>query len=106
MCSTKVTYNIGITGSTQSMHVKGRVVEAGFAGSALLEKAGSPLERWFARDEYMTFDSADEAVYVMESTSDVELQQMAHRFRSRVLKEYHPAVFWHHVIGKAFGVNK
>ncbi len=103
MCSTKVTYNIGITGSTQSMHVKGRVVEAGFAGSDLLEKAGSPLERWFSRDEYMMFDTADEAVYLMENTSDAELQHMAHRLRSRILREHHPAVFWHNVLGKAFG---
>lgn len=104
MCNTKITYNYGITGSTQSMHVKGRVVEAGFAGSALLEKCGSPTKNWFEVGvDFLEFDNAEEAAQIIEITDDDHWRQMAARLHCKVLTQHHPVLFWKSVLEKAFG---
>jgi hypothetical protein len=104
MCNTKITYNYGITGSTQSMHVKGRVVETGFAGSVLLEKRGSPTKNWFEPGvDYLEFDNAEEAAQIVEITDDDHLRQMAARFHCKVFTRHHPLLFWQRVLTKALG---
>lgn len=103
MCDSKITYNYGITGSTKSMHVKGRVVEAGFAGSVLLEKRGSPVDKWFVPGEdFLWFETPDEAAWILENTDDLQLEQMARRFQGEVLENHHPAKFWERVLLRAF----
>lgn len=103
MCDSKITYNYGFTGSTQKMHVKGRVVEAGFAGNVLLEKRGSPVDRWFhLGEDYLDFETPDEAEFILGMTPEDQLEQMALRFSNKVIREHHPAKFWDKVLLKAF----
>lgn len=103
MGQSKVTFNFGVTGSGTSMHVKGRVVEAGFSGCALLEKSGSPTRNWFKPgEEFLEFDDATDAVRILETTSDHIWQEMALKLRNRVTVEHHPQTFWNKVLDKAF----
>jgi hypothetical protein len=73
------------TGGGGQQHVKGRVVEAGWAGACLLENPGSPTSRWF-----------DPGVDYMEyGAENIDVEAMAARFHERVVIEHHPSVFWH-----------
>lgn len=102
MCQTKITYNFGMTGSTAAMHVKGRVVEAGFAGCALLEFKGSPTSRWFTPGiDYIEFGSVDEVAEILERTPDEDLRRMARGFHAKMTAAHHPAVFWSKVLERA-----
>jgi hypothetical protein len=104
MSHTKITYNYGITGSTQSMHVKGRVVEAGFAGSVLLEKQGSPTKNWFEPGvDFLEFDNAEDAAQIVETIPDEKLREMAARFHCKVFTHHHPVLFWDRVLKRALG---
>ena len=54
-------------------HVKGRPLEAGWAGCALLEPAKSPLKDWFPEGTFMSYRSASEARNFIECARDVHL---------------------------------
>lgn len=90
-----------MTGSGERTHVKGRVIEAGFAGAALIElddKTASPTGHWFSGDEYFSVRSIDEAEQVIRSGAG---KDVAARFHERVVRDHHPGVFWNKVLEKA-----
>jgi hypothetical protein len=101
MCDTKITYNYGMKGSCEGFHVKGRVIEAGFAGCCLLETKDSPASKWFKPGiDYLEYENADDAAWIITNTADSSLQFMAHTFHNRVVKEHHPQVFWNKILEK------
>jgi hypothetical protein len=101
LCRTKVTFCYGITGSMQRFHVKGRVVEAGLAGSVLLDVETTPTRDWFEPDvEYIPYRDPDDAVAKINALSDEQLRAMADRFHRKVVEEHHPAAFWNKVIAR------
>lgn len=98
MCDARVAFNFPESGSGQVSHVKGRVVEAGFAGCVLLERVGSPTADWFERGvDYLEYTDPDSARAAAEGADP----EMARRFHDRVVREHHPAVFWKDVFGRA-----
>lgn len=102
MCNTKVTLNFGRTGTGRYLQVKGRAVEAGFAGAALLELRGSPLANWFAPGfEYLEYESVEDVARLMATTTDEQFAELATRFHSRMVAKHHPEVFWDTVLRKA-----
>jgi hypothetical protein len=104
MCDIKVMPNFPYTGTARFLHVKGRVVEAGFAGCLVLELRGAPTDHWFTPGiDYLEYDSVDDLRMILEERP-VDFELMAARFHDRVVTEHHPAVFWRRVLDKA-GVN-
>jgi hypothetical protein len=102
MCRTKITFNYGCTGTGDRWHVKGRVVEAGFAGCCLLEHRNTPTRYWFEPGtEFLEYETAEEAAFICETSSEDKLSQVAERFRDRVVWEHHPYIFWNKVLKKA-----
>lgn len=102
MCNTKITLNVPFNGTGDRMHVKGRVIEAGLAGSCLLEGVGSPTANWFNTGEhYLEYDNLDRVIQLVNDTPDEQLQTMAKRFSNRVRVLHHPVVFWDRVLAKA-----
>jgi hypothetical protein len=107
MCDIKVMPNFPYTGTARFLHVKGRVVEAGFAGCLVVELRGAPTANWFTKGvEYLEYGSIDELRAII---ADVDAEpdmfsEMAARFHDRVVAEHHPVVFWRKVLDKA-GVN-
>lgn len=92
---TKVTFCNGRTGSGAAMHVKGRIIEAGMAGSVVLDVDGSPTQQWFIPGvDYIRYASAEDAANQIEAMSDEALMAMAARFHAAVMTFHHPAVFW------------
>lgn len=101
LCRHKIVFCHPMTGTGTRGHVKGRVIEAGFAGCVLLERAGSPTENWFIPGvHYLIYDNADTAEGIIRNASDGFLRQMGAYFHRAVIRDHHPAVFWKKVLDK------
>lgn len=97
----RITIDIPFSGTEQHMQVKGRVVEAGMCGCALLEHRGAPAKDWFtAGVDYLEYDSAAHALELVQRLArDPEASQaMAWRLRARVLGEHGPDKFWGRIL--------
>lgn len=102
LCQTKLTLNLAQTGTGKYLHVKGRVIESGFAGAAVLETQGSLLATWFTPGiDYLEYVSAADVVRQVQDTPDTELQNIAKRFHAKVLERHNPVTFWQKVLEKA-----
>jgi hypothetical protein len=80
--------NISYTGSQLTHHIKGRVLESGWAGCALLESAGSPIAEWFPEDCYFTWRDAKEAAAIIRDATDEEIAHRAERLAKEVRARY------------------
>lgn len=92
--------NTAWTGSGQYYHVKGRVLEAGWAEAALLEHAHSPTSDWFPSDAYFQYADPDEAISVVETASDDDIGERAMRFAQVVRENYHPRKIYQGILKK------
>jgi hypothetical protein len=100
MCRTRVTLNLAQTGTGRRLHVKGRAVEAGFAGSVVLETRGSPLGSWFESGvEYLEYSDAEEVANQL-AVPDQELRDIADRYRTKMIADHGPDKFWAQVLAK------
>jgi len=84
----KMTLNTSWTGTGQTHHIKGRVIESGWAGCALLEQEGSPIGEWFPEDCYFTWKDAKAAAEIIKDASDEEISNRAKRLSEEVRKRY------------------
>lgn len=92
----KSVVNNGMTGSGQRWHVKGRVVEAGLAGAALIESSEAPTKDWFEPGtDYLTWTWPNYGQILNQlSKPDQELEEMAKRFHERMMVEHSPQAFY------------
>jgi len=103
MCRCMVSINHAMNGTGDKFHVKGRVIEAGWAGSCLLEKKNPHTARWFlAGKEYIEYDNVKDAVIKLEwaKAHPQEIRDVAERFHAKMWAFHHPSVFWKDVLGK------
>lgn len=80
--------NLSFTGSQHAHHIKGRVVEAGYAGCALLESADSPIGDWFPEDCYLTWRDAKDIAALIADAGDETMERAARRLSEEVRKRY------------------
>jgi len=102
MSRCRVIANHSATGNGRH-HVKGRVVETGFAGACLLESKNSVTSRWFRPGvEYLEYATPDEAVELLKWTQDCPevIKQIAENLTAAVNFVHHPKSFWHNVFTK------
>ena len=99
----RIVVNSPMNGTGDSVHVKGRVVEAGWAGACLLERANICTSHWFSDDLYMRYRFPIDAQARIEwaRSNDGEIADMARRFHEVVKAEHHPKVFWDDVLARA-----
>jgi len=99
----RITPNFSETGSYESHHVKGRVIEVGLAGGMLLEEKGAPTYEWFERGvDYLEWETDAQAKSIVEAFKDKpdETQAMGLRLRKKVLENHNPTKFWTQVMAK------
>jgi len=96
--SCKIILNTSWTGSGQTHHIKGRVLEAGWAGCALLEQAGSPIREWFTDDCYFTWRSPKDAAEIIADASDKEIAEKASRLSEEVRKRFNPNAIYGEIL--------
>jgi len=86
--------NISFTGTAQAHHVKGRVLEAGWAGCCLLESAGSPIGEWFPEDCYITYRDPVHAAELIRELDDVTIERAARRLAEEVRARFTARQVW------------
>ena len=97
MSDCRITLDIPYSGTQAAKQIKGRVIEAGLAGSCLLELGGAPISEWFTPGvDYVEYGSAEDAVKIIrELQNDPErTQAIAANLRAKVLAEHSPQKFW------------
>jgi len=82
--------NTSWAGSGLVHHMKGRLLEAAFSGTAVLEMARSPIHRWFPPDSYFVYDSVAEAREVITTVPAEEIAERAAKFAAHARKHYNP----------------
>lgn len=80
----RMVLNASFTGSGEAHHIKGRVLEAGWAGCCLLEHADSPIGEWFPSDCYLSYRDAVEAAEIIRDTADATIARTAARLAAEV----------------------
>jgi hypothetical protein len=98
----RVVPNVPFSGSGAARQVKGRVLEAGFAGCCLLEWKNEATRSWFnPRNEFFEYESVEEAAEMAEWLSHHSriAGEAAAALKERVTREHHPKVFWEKVMG-------
>lgn len=92
--------NVPFSGSNAAKQVKGRIVEAGWAGCAVLDWKGSPTGQWFAEGtEFETYgglhDLEGAVTSVLEGIDEVE--EMAGQLAKAVREDHRPEQIWNQV---------
>lgn len=86
--------NTSWTGTGHAHHVKGRVLEAGWAGCALLEHADSPITDWFGKDCYFSWRDVKEAAEIIRDASDQEINRRANQLAAKVRACFAPEMIY------------
>lgn len=94
----RMVLNLSFTGSGNAHHIKGRVLEAGWAGCALIESEGSPIAEWFPSDCYRTFRDPPHAKRLIETMTDAEIDHMASRLSHEVRTKYTPKMIYGEIL--------
>ncbi len=90
MTRCQMVLNTSWTGTGRAHHIKGRVLEAGWAGCALLEYVDSPIADWFPADCYLTWDSPEQAAHIIAGTHDARIEHVAARLAEEVRARFTP----------------
>ena len=97
----RVVISVPFTGSNATTHVKGRVVEAGWAGAALLEWKNDATRHWFTpRHDFWEYDSIEDCMDAAEwlAAHPRLCEEMAQALRTKVVGEHHPRQIWNHIL--------
>jgi hypothetical protein len=96
MMSCRVALSVPWSGVSEVGQVKGRVLEAGWAGCCLLEHVDSPTKHWFTPGvDYAVYRDRNEALMAIHQTDrGVTAQKMADNLSRRVRAEHSAEIFW------------
>lgn len=102
MMEARVALSVPWSGVSEVGQVKGRVVEAGWAGCCLLEHVDSPTRHWFTPGvDYAVYRDRNEALMavhqLLHTDRGATAQRMADNLASRVRKEHSPEIFWNRI---------
>jgi hypothetical protein len=86
----RMVINLSFTGTQQRHHIKGRVVEAGWAGACLIEYKSSPIIEWFPRDCYLMFSDPVDAARIIRDTPDEVIERTAANLAREVRNRFTP----------------
>lgn len=99
----KLIFNHPMNGTGYGEHVKGRVLETGWAGACLLEKKNPTTSSWFPDDLYLQYVSPEDAVEKANwaRANEGEIRDKAERFSRFIEDNHHPRIFWRDVLATA-----
>jgi hypothetical protein len=101
LCDCRMTVNSPINGSGTKDHVKGRVIEAAWAGCCLFERKNRVTAGWFQPGEdYVEYDDPDDCISKIDwaRRNDAEAKAIGERLREAVMRRHSPDAFWSRVI--------
>lgn len=97
----RISLSVPFTGSGATTHVKGRVLETGYAGGCLMEWVNPATEAWFTpRHEYWPYHSIEEGAELAEwlSFHPRIAGETAAALHHAVTTKHSPKVFWNTVL--------
>lgn len=97
----RMTLNVSFSGTEAVHQVKGRVVEAGLAGSLLLDFAAAPTSHFFTPGvDYLPYATTQElgALIDMHTGRPDLTEPYGARLRARILAEHSPLAFWSKIL--------
>lgn len=97
----QVVLNFSWTGTGHTHHVKGRVLEAGFAGCALLEHECSPIGDWFPEECFIRWRDVKHIAELVENLDDATIARAARRLAGFVRSRYGAARIYSEILEKA-----
>lgn len=106
LCRCRMVLNVSATGSGQRNHIKGRVLEAGWAGAALLESEGSPIANWFPSDCYLIYRDPREAADIVRDIDDATIDRLSRRLSEEVRERFHPKIIYTEIMKRAMGSDR
>jgi glycosyltransferase involved in cell wall biosynthesis len=98
----KIIVNHSMT-ANELNHVKGRVLEAGWAGACLLENKNPITPLWFKPGiHYIEYNDADHAAQLIEQLKSEpgHIEQIARALHEEIVRNHSPRVFWSKVLYK------
>lgn len=100
----KMIVNVSLSGSGIEHQIKGRVLESGWAGCALLESAGSPAINKFPKGSVIPFSGESEVIDIIRNISDGDIESSAKLLHEHVRNNYHPKLIYGTILKKV-GIN-
>ncbi len=93
----QILLNISHTGTGKAHHVKVRVVEAGFAGCALLEMRDAPTTDWIPEELLFLYSTTEEAAAVIQS---MEVADKASVLGAYMRDNYSPQAIYESILAR------
>ena len=100
----KMTLNLSWTGTGHAHHIKGRVIESGFAGCALLEHVDSPIADWFPNGCWIPWRTVKDIAGIVAETSEADIAVSANALTTAVHSQWTPALIYGSILSKV-GLN-
>jgi len=94
----RVVINTSLTGTETTQHVKGRVLETGFADACLMEPKHSPTSKWIPEDLFLTYSSPQDLCEQIDSVKDEEILTKANGFSAYVKEHYSPEKIYNQML--------
>ena len=98
----RIGLNMAWSGTESCLHVKGRVLEYGWAGCCLLENKDSWTKSWFTPGEdYVEYDDKADAankVRLLNENGRLIAQEIADNLRRKVSEQHNATKFWTRVL--------
>ena len=93
--------NTSASGSGQAHQIKGRVLETGWAGCALLESQASPIGEWLPEGSYFKYRDVGHAEHLIMSLTDERIARSADLLSRYVRENYHPRQIYGEILERA-----
>lgn len=101
MQSCQIIINTSTSGTGDTHHIKGRVLEAGWAKCALLESEGSPIAEWLPEESYFIYRDANHARELIKSLTTEQVAKSAFALNEYVKEHYHPRQIYGKILERA-----
>lgn len=98
MSRSKMILNTSWTGTGERHHIKGRVLEAGWAGCALLEHKESPIHEWLPKGSYFSWSTPKEAAEIISDASDSEIKDVSELLSKEIREKYTPKIIFENIL--------
>lgn len=98
----KIVVNHSMTANGLS-HVKGRVLEAGWAGACLLENKNPITSLWFKPGiHYIEYNDTEHAAQIIEQlrSEPERIERMTRALHEEIVHNHSPKVFWNKILDK------
>lgn len=99
--SCKMILNTSASGTGHVHQIKGRVLESGWAGCALLEPVLSPISEWMPEGSYFSYRDVIQARELINDLTDEQIAISANLLSRYVRANYHPRQIYGKILEKA-----